>query len=76
MSIVEMPTIADIFYNPHGGILVYLLKGVINMKKQKEDYKKSRRYCGTFSKKHTGHREQNRGENTGYRQRQTADSAL
>ena len=29
MSIVEMSTIGDNFYNPPGGILVYLLKGVI-----------------------------------------------
>ena len=29
MSIVEMSTIRDNFYNPPGGILLYLLKGVI-----------------------------------------------
>ena len=40
MSIVELPTFADIFYNPHGGILAVLLKGVKKGKKQKKDNKK------------------------------------
>ena len=40
MSIVELSTIAVIFYNPHGGILAVLLKGVKKGKKQKKDNKK------------------------------------
>ena len=37
MSIVELPTFADIFYNPHGGILAVLLKGVKKEKNRVKD---------------------------------------
>ena len=37
MSIVEMSTIGDNFYNPLGGILVHLLKGVKKEKNRVKD---------------------------------------
>ena len=48
MSIVELSTIAVIFYNPHGGILVLLLMRVKNRKKIEKNNKKSRGIRGTY----------------------------
>lgn len=48
MSIVELPTFADIFYNPHGGILAVLLKGVKKRKKREKDNNKVPQFVGLY----------------------------
>ena len=48
MSIVELPTFTDIFYNPHGGILAVLLKGVKKRKKREKDNNKVPQFVGLY----------------------------